>query len=134
MNKTIVSIVLVLVVIGGAYYFFAKNSSSGTSTKVSTTTAPVASTLNIPSTESVAVNIQNFSFNPSTLTVKVGTKVTWKNTDSVPHTVTSDSGDLLHSQTIAPGQSFIFTFTTAGSAPYHCAIHPMMKGTIIVTN
>ena len=36
--------------------------------------------------------ISVFAFSPATLTVKVGTTVTWTNKDSVPHTITSDSG------------------------------------------
>jgi plastocyanin len=66
--------------------------------------------------------------------VKTGTTVTWMNNDTVAHTVTSDSGGLLNSPEIAPGQSFSFTFTYPVTVPYHCAIHTMMKGTIVVEN
>src|SRR5947209_17147511 len=38
----------------------------------------------------VAVKIDNFSFSPQTVTVAVGTEVTWTNQDDIPHTVVSD--------------------------------------------
>lgn len=134
MNKTIV-IVLVLILIGGGYYLLTNNSSGGTQTP--TTATPAAQTPSASSsTENteVSVSIKNFLFNPSTLSVKTGTKVTWTNNDAIAHTITSDSGSLLNSGAIAPGQSFSFTFTAPGSVSYHCAIHPMMKGSITVEN
>ena len=78
-----------------------------------------------------SVNLQNFAFNPSTLTVKAGTTVTWTNSDSVAHTVTSDGG-AFDSGNLAPDQTFSHTFNTAGTYAYHCNPHPSMKGTIIV--
>lgn len=79
-----------------------------------------------------AVSIKGFAFNPSSLTVSVGTTVTWTNDDSVAHTVTSDSGSELTSAQIAPGQSYSHTFSTAGTFSYHCAIHPSMKAQVVV--
>jgi amicyanin len=78
----------------------------------------------------------SFAFSPATLTIKTGTTVTWKNTTSVPHTVTSDDGKSFDSGTANPiaaqTGTFSFTFTTAGTYAYHCEIHPFMKATIIV--
>lgn len=71
------------------------------------------------------------AFAESNLTVSVGTKVKWTNNDSVPHTVTSDSGAFA-SDNLAKGQSFEFTFDKEGTYSYHCSIHPSMKGTITV--
>lgn len=124
-------IIVVVIILGlGAYYLFSKNSSP----LPLAPTALVSNTPETPAPSSATVSIKNFSFNPTTMTVKTGTKVTWTNNDSVPHTVTSDSGNLLNSLTLSPGQSFSFTFANAGSINYHCKIHPMMKGGIIVTN
>lgn len=122
MKKTIIVIVVLVVVGVGLYYTASKPTSS----------VPVSNTSVNPEQENFTVDIKNFSFNPSTLTVKTGTKVTWTNNDSVPHTVTSDSGNLLNSATLSPGQSFSFTFTNIGSVNYHCAIHPTMKGKVII--
>lgn len=122
MNKTILAISIVLVIAAGAYYLVSRSSSPAQSAPAPISAAQSAN----------AVSIKNFSFTPATLTVKVGTTVTWVNDDSAAHTVTSDSGGLLHSETIAPGQSFSFTFTDTGSVSYHCAIHPSMRGTVVV--
>ena len=80
------------------------------------------------------VTIQNFAFAPQTLTVKAGTKVTWTNNDSAPHTVTSTDGPssgaattaLFDSGQMASGESFSFTFTKAGTYYYECTIHATM--------
>jgi plastocyanin len=73
----------------------------------------------------------NFAFSPATLTVKVGTKVTWTNKDQVTHTVTADQG-AFNSGLLPSGNSFSFTFTTAGTFSYHCNIHHSMTATIVV--
>jgi len=64
--------------------------------------------------------------------VPVGTKVTWTNKDAATHTVSGDTGTF-DSKDLATGASFSFTFNQAGSFAYHCAIHPRMVATIVVT-
>src|SRR4051812_48848421 len=71
------------------------------------------------------VSIKNMAFSPATLSITTGTTVTWVNNDGTTHTVTAD--DLSFSSgNIIPGQSFTHTFSNAGTATYHCSIHPMM--------
>src|SRR2546426_977128 len=72
-------------------------------------------------------------FSPANLTVKVGKTVTWVNKDTVTHTVTSDGSSVFDSGFMPTGATFQFTFTTAGTYPYYCTVHPFMKGTIVVT-
>lgn len=148
MKKTIIIIAIVIIVAIGAYYFFSGNSSSqapinppqtntspalnNPSINTPSPTVPVSSAPANPASSNITVSIKNFSFNPSAVTIKAGTKVTWVNNDSAPHTITSDSGNLLNSGTLSPGQSFSFTFTNIGAANYHCSIHPAMKGGVIV--
>lgn len=138
MNK-IILVLIVLVFIGiGAYYLFFQNNSGEVlpTANSSATPTPVVSAIvsATPTNKNITVEIKNFSYKPFLLNIKTGTKVTWVNNDSVSHTVTSDSGNLLNSPTISAGQSFSFTFTEPGSVNYHCAPHPMMKGGIIITN
>jgi len=77
--------------------------------------------------------IQNSLFgNTQPIIVKVGTTVTWQNKDSTEHTVTSNT-NVFASSILSPGQSFSYTFSTAGTYPYHCLIHPM-SGTIEVVS
>lgn len=79
-----------------------------------------------------SAQIANFAFSPATLTVKVGTTVTWTNTDTAAHTVTADDGSF-NSSRLATGATFQQAFATAGTFTYHCAIHSSMKGTVTVT-
>lgn len=80
-----------------------------------------------------SITIANMSFGPSSLSVKVGTTVTWKNNDGFAHTVTSDDGASFNSGNLAGGASFSYTTKTAGTFDYHCTIHSGMTGTLIVT-
>ncbi len=77
-----------------------------------------------------SVQIRGFAFAPATLTVKVGTKVTWTQDDATVHTV-SDTG-VFDSGTLPKGQTYSYTFGKAGTYHYLCTIHPYMKGTVIV--
>jgi plastocyanin len=78
-----------------------------------------------------ASTLGNRAFNPADLDVAVGTTVTWTNTDSTAHTTTSD-GAGWNSGTLQPRAQFSTTFSSAGTFPYHCAIHPGMVGTVVV--
>jgi len=77
-------------------------------------------------------------YDPSPLTVKVGTSVTWTNKDSSIHTVTSglpeegDVGTLFDSSLISPGMTFVHVFDKTGTLDYSCTLHPFMHGQIIV--
>lgn len=77
------------------------------------------------------VTIQNYAFAPRTLTVKVGTRVTWTNRDTTAHTATMDQGSS-DTGTINPGQSKTIDFKRAGTYAYHCAFHAFMTGTVRV--
>lgn len=77
------------------------------------------------------VFIQGFAYSPSTITVTVNTTITWTNKDAAAHTVTSNSG-VFTSEALGTNGTYSFKFTTAGTYPYHCAIHPTMTGTVIV--
>src|SRR5260221_14700113 len=78
------------------------------------------------------VTIDNFSFIPQTLTVPVGTKVTWINHDDIPHTVLSVDKTTIVSPALDTDEKFSYTFTTAGTNDYYCSVHPHMKGKVIV--
>ena len=77
------------------------------------------------------VKIDNFSFGPVTLTVAVGTTVTWTNNDDIPHTVVS-TDKVFKSKVLDTGEKFSFTFAKAGEFPYFCSIHPKMTGKVVV--
>lgn len=93
-------------------------------------TVPVQATVG---TSVEGVGIQGFAFSPKSLTVKKGAKIVFTNSDSPPHTVTADGG-AFDSGTIQPGGTYALDTSTlaAGTYAFHCAIHPMMHGTLIV--
>jgi len=78
------------------------------------------------------VLIKNFSFKPAHITIKRGTKVRWINKDSHPHTATANNGRSFDSGRLAKGQRYTHTFKSAGKKPYHCEIHPFMRGSVVV--
>ena len=80
--------------------------------------------------EETIVTIDNFTFQPAELTVKVGTTVTWQNHDDIPHTVVS--AGKFRSKTMDTDDSFSFTFKASGEYKYFCSLHPHMTGTIKV--
>ena len=80
--------------------------------------------------EEIKVTIDNFTFSPAELKVKVGDTVTWTNHDDIPHTVVS--AGKFRSKTMDTDNTFTFTFTSAGDYKYFCSLHPHMTGVITV--
>jgi plastocyanin len=76
-----------------------------------------------------SVEIHDYAFAPKTLSVPVGTTVTWKNHDGDAHTVT---GAGLKSKSFGMDATYAYTFTKAGTFAYVCSLHPQMKGTVVV--
>ncbi|MFA6510001.1 MAG: plastocyanin/azurin family copper-binding protein [Candidatus Peribacteraceae bacterium] len=82
------------------------------------------------------VSLRNHAYTPARLTVKIGTQVTWKNNEesNVPHTVTRNQGQQGPlSGVMTKGETYSYTFTATGSYAYHCAFHPTMTGSVVVT-
>ena len=77
------------------------------------------------------VTIEHAMFGPTTLTISTGTTVTWANHDGDLHSVASSQW-LFVSPGLDPGDTFSYRFTAPGTYPYFCALHPHMKGTIVV--
>jgi amicyanin len=79
------------------------------------------------------VKIDNFSFGPGTITVAVGTTVTWTNRDDIPHTVVStDDPKAFKSKVMDTDEKFSYTFTKPGTYSYFCSVHPKMTGKVVV--
>lgn len=132
----------VLLALAAMIVLAACGGSTGGGSTPTPTTAPAGNTPTATATSSgptMAVSITSsgtFAFSPASITIKVGTTVTWTNNTSAPHTVTSDDGTTFDSGLNTPiganGGTFSFTFTKAGTFSYHCQIHPFMKATVIV--
>ena len=79
---------------------------------------------------------------PGDLTVHVGDTVTWLNSDTLPHTVTSGNVDAdaiginapngFDSGFLSGGDEYEHTFDVAGTYDYYCQLHPWMQGTVTV--
>jgi plastocyanin len=79
------------------------------------------------------VSMKDIKFNPGTVTIKAGGKVTWTNDDSVGHDVTADDFESGSPGGIEGGSTFSHTFKKAGTYNYVCSVHPGMKGTVKVS-
>ena len=96
-------------------------------------TKPVATTPGICGDTPTVNMTDGLKFEPGTLCVKTGTLVTWKNTGSASHTVTSDGGTELASTNIPGAGTFTHTFAAAGTFAYYCMVHgKSMSGTVKV--
>ncbi len=78
-----------------------------------------------------AVSIIDRTFQPASVEGAVGDTVTWTNDDGEGHTVTAVDGGF-NSGVLAVGDGFSTTIETPGTYDYFCAIHPEMRGTIVV--
>lgn len=78
-----------------------------------------------------------YAYAPARVMVRVGTKVTWLNRSSAPHTVSSTASppafDSGVKHLIQPGQRWSHTFSHPGTYHYTCLIHPYMTATVVVT-
>jgi plastocyanin len=84
-----------------------------------------------PGTADSSIAIRNFMFEPMSLVVTAGTKVTWKNFDGEPHTIHSID-DAFRSGALDQSDTFSFQFDKPGTYRYVCSIHPQMVATIVV--
>ena len=80
----------------------------------------------------VKETITSAGYDSNNLQVKVGTAVKWTNTDTAPHTVTSDTAGVFDSGPIAPKANFSFTFKQAGTFTYHSTGDTSITGTVVV--
>lgn len=77
------------------------------------------------------IQIENFRFDPPELVVAVGSTVTWVNRDEELHAIVSEQG-AFSSPGLDTDGSFAHEFDAPGRYEYQCALHPQMKGTIVV--
>ena len=81
--------------------------------------------------EEVTIKIENFTFNPASITIKPGTTVIWINSDDIPHSVVENNKNF-KSPPLDTGQKYSVVLTTAGEVDYFCGFHNHMTGKVIV--
>jgi plastocyanin len=92
----------------------------------------------VATAQPAGVTVMNFMFLPPSITVQPGATVTWTQRDSVAHTVTSGAPNAANAGSVFDhalpnvGDTYSFTFSTAGSYAYFCRYHPWMLGTVQV--
>ncbi|MCX6758313.1 MAG: cupredoxin family copper-binding protein [Candidatus Nealsonbacteria bacterium] len=129
MNQKIIIAILVVIALITAYYIFQGYPKTPQGNTVNPPASNGQPAQPVTQGETAAIAIANFSFQPPALTIKTGTTVVWTNEDPAPHQIKSDT---FNSSALSKGETFSFTFVSAGTYDYSCAIHPSMKGQIIV--
>jgi plastocyanin len=113
----------------------AVNSADITGVVFTATSVLTVQSVACPGSGTTDVSIQNFAFNPTTVTVSANSIVRWTNNDATTHTVTSTTvptNGAFDSSGVSPGSSVCFQFTATGTYNYHCSIHTSMLGTVTV--
>ena len=117
------------------YFFIIAIAALTTSCGSSYSSSPSGPTPTTNSGSTITLNagvssLTSAAFGTNPLTVATGTTITWTNRDTIAHTTTANAGTW--NANLAPGGSFSFTFSTPGTFPYRCTVHPNMVGTITV--
>lgn len=94
-------------------------------------TGRAAQPSNATHTHAHKVIIEDMRFNPQTLVVHRGDRITWINRDPFPHTATATNGSF-DSHPIAPDGSWTYVARKAGEYDYKCTFHVTMKGKVEV--
>src|SRR5918998_4847582 len=78
------------------------------------------------------VAVSSTGFSPQSIVVQPNATVTWRNTDTQPHQIVSDTGAFPSSPVLDPGESYSFRFTTPSSYTYHDGRRPSSTGVVHV--
>jgi plastocyanin len=78
-----------------------------------------------------SIRIENFRFEPSKIVVERGSTVDWVNRDEEIHTILAVDGSFSSPGLDTDGR-YAHEFDAPGTYTYRCALHPQMKGTIVV--
>jgi plastocyanin len=82
--------------------------------------------------EDVVIEIDNFTFNPPSVSVKAGSTVVFVNADDIPHSIV-DEKTRFRSKVLDTDEKFTMTVSEPGEIGYFCGLHPHMRGHITVT-
>ena len=132
----VITLLLIVAAVVSAAGCAGKQTANNTTTNTTSNPAPASVNTNTPTPAPVSqnpltytINIQNNAFNPSSVQIAVGGTVKWVNMDSVKH---EPKGRVFDSGPLEQNGTFEYTFKSAGTYNYQCAIHPSMLGTIKV--
>jgi len=78
------------------------------------------------------VDVIDFAFAPPNVTIGAGGTVVFRNDGRATHRIVADDGGF-DSHGLQPGHAWSVMLGAPGVVPFHDAIYPQMKGTIVVT-
>lgn len=136
MNKYLIIGAGALVVLVAAWALMGNNATK--KVQVSPTPTIVSSPSAEPVTKEAMVNLTKEGFEPGTITIKVGTKVTWVNKSGETAAVNSAVHPthllypFLNLGTFNDGESLSVTFDKAGTYKYHDHLNPSETGEVVV--
>jgi len=114
-------VVAVVVAVSGLLLAGGSGPSSPSSSKESGTSA-----------KTNTVDIKDFKYEPQTVEIKVGTKISFTNEDTAKHTATSKPQGAFDSGDLTKGQTKPVAFEKPGAFKYYCVYHAFMTGTVKV--
>lgn len=125
---------------GGTDETATPSDSGGTDATTVETTTVETTTAETTTSGGASVVMSQRSFSPRVLSVDPGTTVTWTNTDTYAHDVTSarfhDEADPwdFQTDTVPDGDAVSYTFADAGVYEYYCTVHGRtnMCGAVLV--
>ena len=94
--------------------------------------ALLGATIRVAAADATQIQVDNFKFAPTPLTVPKGATVTWFNRDDIPHSIVCQSVGF-HSHPMDTDGSVSLRFDQPGRYEYICGLHPFMRGAVIVT-
>lgn len=122
-----ISVAVVISIIGGLIIASLVNKPTKKSSVTSLITADRREQTAYP-----VVDIINSTFIKHEVHIKKGGLVAWGNFDKVSHTVTGDNGGPSSGE-ITTSSVYSYKFETAGTFNYHCKLHPLETGVVIVS-
>lgn len=138
-SKWVIILVIIVIIIGGGIYL-SQIHKPAFAPMIQTSPTSIISTIPIttaPQAQNTVILTQN-GFEPTTLTIKAGTTVTWTNNSGQESTVNSDPHPThtdyppLNLGAFADGQSLSLLFDKPGMYGYHNHLDPNEQGKILV--
>jgi len=130
----IIGVIAAVIIIGGFATLQSQASSPSTNSML-----PTENNTQVNPSEGVMVEYTEQGFTPKTITVKVGTTVTWINKDSDPmwvasnpHPIHTDLPGFDARKQIPTDGTYSYTFTKVGNWDYHNHLNPDNTGTVVV--
>ncbi len=143
MSRSLLWIIILVVIIGGAVWFLSKSSKttqapSQTVAQVSPTVSPTSPSGIVQTAQEKTVTVTANGFDPTTITIKAGEKVTWTNKSGGGVSINSAEHPThlvyppLNLGQVKDGASVSLTFDKPGSYKYHNHLAPSQAGTVVV--